>query len=201
MVTAYGRQTEVTRDSDAGARRVWVWSARLYVAAADVTCMTLTAAVRVPSAATGDGQTHTLERDYRRRMRRLPVSRATAGRGHRVRTQVYFGWLGSCRTPPVSPHAIVYGNSERGFSPCSMRSPTRSRYYVQCPLDKVEDRTDQRLGRTATPPDPALPKLSSPAPASKKEHCPVAQLCGRPMRFLPFSSPGMLPTSCRPPAP
>jgi p-hydroxybenzoate 3-monooxygenase len=58
-----------------------------------------------------------------------------------------FGWLGVLAdVPPVSPHAIVYGNSERGFSLCSMRSLTRSRYYVQCPLDdKVEQWSDQRF--------------------------------------------------------
>ena len=41
-------------------------------------------------------------------------------------------------TPPVS-HELIYANHERGFALCSMRSPTRSRYYVQCALDdKVE---------------------------------------------------------------
>ena len=55
-----------------------------------------------------------------------------------------FGWLGVLAdVPPVSPHAIVYGNHERGFSLCSMRSLTRSRYYVQCPMtDKVEQWSD-----------------------------------------------------------
>ena len=58
-----------------------------------------------------------------------------------------FGWLGILAdVPPVSPHAIIYANSERGFALCSMRSLTRSRYYVQCPMsDKVEQWTDQRF--------------------------------------------------------
>ncbi len=58
-----------------------------------------------------------------------------------------FGWLGVLAdVPPVSPHAIIYGNSPEGFSLCSMRSLTRSRYYVQCPLsDKVEDWSDARF--------------------------------------------------------
>jgi p-hydroxybenzoate 3-monooxygenase len=57
-----------------------------------------------------------------------------------------FGWLGLLSdTPPVS-HEIVYGAHERGFSLCSMRSLTRSRYYVEVPLeDKVEDWSDERF--------------------------------------------------------
>ena len=46
-----------------------------------------------------------------------------------------FGWLGVLSdTPPVS-HELIYANHARGFALCSMRSPTRSRYYVQCALD------------------------------------------------------------------
>jgi len=57
-----------------------------------------------------------------------------------------FGWLGLLAdTPPVS-HEIVYGAHERGFSLCSMRSMTRSRYYVEVPLDaKLEDWSDDRF--------------------------------------------------------
>jgi p-hydroxybenzoate 3-monooxygenase len=54
-----------------------------------------------------------------------------------------FGWLGLLSdTPPVS-HELIYINSPRGFSLCSMRSHTRSRYYLQVPLtEKVEDWSD-----------------------------------------------------------
>ena len=54
-----------------------------------------------------------------------------------------FGWLGLLSdTPPVS-HELIYVNSPRGFALCSMRSPTRSRYYLQVPLtEKVEDWSD-----------------------------------------------------------
>ena len=66
-----------------------------------------------------------------------------------VRTyeRVYpFGWLGVLsETPPVSPE-LIYANHERGFALCSMRSLTRSRYYVQCSLeDKVEQWSDERF--------------------------------------------------------
>src|SRR5690606_2138167 len=59
----------------------------------------------------------------------------------RVYEKVYpFGWLGlMADTPPVS-REIIYAAHERGFSLSSMRSLTRSRYYVQVPMDeKVEN--------------------------------------------------------------
>src|SRR5689334_9844945 len=45
-----------------------------------------------------------------------------------------FGWLGVLSdTRPVSEE-LIYVSHERGFALCSMRSPTRSRCYVQCSL-------------------------------------------------------------------
>src|SRR5690606_32228962 len=57
-----------------------------------------------------------------------------------------FGWLGLLSdTPPVSEE-LIYATHERGFALCSMRSPTRSRYYLQVSLDeKVEDWSDERF--------------------------------------------------------
>jgi p-hydroxybenzoate 3-monooxygenase len=57
-----------------------------------------------------------------------------------------FGWLGLLSdTPPVSDE-LIYTNHERGFALCSMRSRTRSRYYVQCSLDEqVEQWSDDRF--------------------------------------------------------
>jgi p-hydroxybenzoate 3-monooxygenase len=54
-----------------------------------------------------------------------------------------FGWLGLLAdTPPVSDE-LIYVNSERGFALCSMRSRTRSRYYLQVPLsDQITDWSD-----------------------------------------------------------
>ncbi len=47
-----------------------------------------------------------------------------------------FGWLGILSdTPPVSDE-LIYVHHARGFALCSMRSPTRSRYYLQCSLDE-----------------------------------------------------------------
>lgn len=57
-----------------------------------------------------------------------------------------FGWLGILADVPPCNHELIYANHERGFALASMRSPTRSRYYVQVPMDeKVEDWPDDRL--------------------------------------------------------
>ena len=85
-----------------------------------------------------------------------------------------FGWLGLLSdTPPVS-HELIYVNSPRGFALCSMRSPTRSRYYLQVPLtEKVEDWSDEAFweelrlrlddkGRDALVTGPSLEKSIAP---------------------------------------
>ncbi len=57
-----------------------------------------------------------------------------------------FGWLGVLADVPPCDHELIYSNSERGFALASMRSPTRSRYYVQCSLDdRIEDWSDERF--------------------------------------------------------
>lgn len=57
-----------------------------------------------------------------------------------------FGWLGILADVPPCNHELIYANHERGFALASMRSETRSRYYVDVPLtDKVEDWSDARL--------------------------------------------------------
>jgi p-hydroxybenzoate 3-monooxygenase len=54
-----------------------------------------------------------------------------------------FGWLGILADVPPVRDELIYANHARGFALCSMRSHTRSRYYVQCNIDdKVENWTD-----------------------------------------------------------
>lgn len=69
---------------------------------------------------------------------------ATSGSGFE---KVYpFGWLGILSDVPPCNHELIYANHENGFALASMRSSTRSRYYIQVPLtDKVEDWPDERL--------------------------------------------------------
>ncbi|MFN7120858.1 MAG: 4-hydroxybenzoate 3-monooxygenase [Hydrogenophaga sp.] len=97
-----------------------------------------------------------------------------------------FGWLGVLAdVPPVSTHAIVYANSERGFGLCSMRSLTRSRYYVQCPIDdKVEAWSDDRfwdeLRRRL---DPEMAERMITGPSIEKSIAPLRSFVAEPMRF------------------
>lgn len=57
-----------------------------------------------------------------------------------------FGWLGILADVPPCNHELVYANHQRGFALASMRSPTRSRCYLQCAADdRVEEWSDQRF--------------------------------------------------------
>ena len=98
---------------------------------------------------THNGQTHRLDCDFIAGCDGFHgVSRASVPKSAiREYEKVYpFGWLGLLSdTPPVS-HELIYANTEHGFALCSMRSNTRSRYYVQVPLtDKVEQWSDERF--------------------------------------------------------
>jgi p-hydroxybenzoate 3-monooxygenase len=97
-----------------------------------------------------------------------------------------FGWLGVLAdVPPVSPHAIIYGNSPRGFSLCSMRSMTRSRYYVQCPMtDKVDDWSDARFwNELKLRLDEDTASRIIIGPSIEKSIAPLGSFVAEPMRF------------------
>ena len=65
----------------------------------------------------------------------------------KVFERVYpFGWLGVLADMPPVHAELVYAKHARGFALCSMRSPTRSRYYLQVPVEeKLEDWADERF--------------------------------------------------------
>jgi p-hydroxybenzoate 3-monooxygenase len=96
-----------------------------------------------------------------------------------------FGWLGVLsETPPVSPE-LIYCNHERGFALCSMRSATRSRYYVQCALDdKVEAWSDDAFWAElrARLDAPAAAALVT-GPSIEKSIAPLRSFVAEPMRF------------------
>ena len=85
----------------------------------------------------------------------------------RTYERVYpFGWLGILsETPPVAEE-LIYANHERGFALCSMRSHTRSRYYIQCRRDDhVENWTDDAFWdelRRRLPPEEAERLITGP---------------------------------------
>ena len=78
-----------------------------------------------------------------------------------------FGWLGILADVPPVAEELVYANHARGFALCSMRSKTRSRYYVQCGLDqKVEDWPDSRFWdelRARLPAETATAMVTGPS--------------------------------------
>jgi len=51
-----------------------------------------------------------------------------------------FGWLGILADVPPVAEELIYAAHPRGFALCSMRSKTRSRYYVQVPAAEDADR-------------------------------------------------------------
>jgi p-hydroxybenzoate 3-monooxygenase len=96
-----------------------------------------------------------------------------------------FGWLGILADVPPVSHELIYAGSERGFALCSMRSATRSRYYVQCGLDeRVEDWSDARfwdeLRRRL---DPASAAALVTGPSIEKSIAPLRSFVAEPMRF------------------
>ncbi|MDE1997204.1 MAG: 4-hydroxybenzoate 3-monooxygenase, partial [Rhizobiaceae bacterium] len=96
-----------------------------------------------------------------------------------------FGWLGVLTDAPPVNHELVYANHPRGFALCSMRSPTRSRYYIQCPLtEKVEDWSDERFWdelRRRLPAHHAEALIT--APSFEKSIAPLRSFVAEPMRF------------------
>jgi len=96
-----------------------------------------------------------------------------------------FGWMGVLsETPPVS-HELIYSNHERGFALCSMRSMTRSRYYVQCPIDdKVEDWSDERFwDELRLRLDREAAETLVTGPSIEKGIAPLRSFVAEPMRF------------------
>ena len=115
------------------------------------------------------------------------VSRRTVPPGA-IKTfeRVYpFGWLGLLSdTPPVSDE-LIYIRHELGFALCSMRSPIRSRYYLQCSLaEDVDAWPDERfweeLRRRL---DDEARRVLVTGPSLEKSIAPLRSFVAEPMRF------------------
>jgi p-hydroxybenzoate 3-monooxygenase len=135
-----------------------------------------------------DGVTHTLRCEYIAGCDGYHgVSRASVPeQSVTCHERVYpFGWLGILAdTPPVS-HELIYTNHARGFALCSMRSPTRTRYYVQCSLeDKVENWSDDAFWEELrTRLDPETAERLVTGPSIEKSIAPLRSFVAEPMRF------------------
>ncbi len=96
-----------------------------------------------------------------------------------------FGWLGVLAdTPPVHDE-LIYAHHERGFALCSMRSATRTRYYIQVPLsEKVEDWSDERFWdelRKRIPAEQAEKLVTGPS--IEKSIAPLRSFVVEPMQY------------------
>ncbi len=95
-----------------------------------------------------------------------------------------FGWLGILAdVPPCNPE-LIYANHARGFALASMRSHTRSRYYIDVPLtEKVEDWSDDRLwDELAIRLGPDAAARITRGPALEKSIAPLRSYVFEPMR-------------------
>jgi p-hydroxybenzoate 3-monooxygenase len=95
------------------------------------------------------------------------------------------GWLGILSdTPPVSEE-LIYVHHPLGFALCSMRTPTRSRYYIQCSLaEHIDEWPDERFW------EELKPRLDAEArgrlitgPSIEKSIAPLRSFVAEPMRF------------------
>jgi p-hydroxybenzoate 3-monooxygenase len=96
-----------------------------------------------------------------------------------------FGWLGLLSdTPPVSPE-LIYTRHARGFALCSMRSKTRSRYYVQCRLDDNVDAwsDDMFWDELRHRLDAEAAETLVTGPSLEKSIAPLRSFVAEPMRF------------------
>ena len=182
-VVVYG-QTEVTRDlmdarAAAGAKTVYE---------ADNVSVHDFDTQRPRVRYTKDGATHEVECDFIAGCDGFHgVCRQSVPQGAlQTFERVYpFGWLGVLsETPPVSEE-LIYVCHERGFALCSMRSHSRSRYYIQCALEeKVGEWPDERFwDELRARLDPKAAHDLVTGPSIEKSIAPLRSFVAEPMRF------------------
>ena len=96
-----------------------------------------------------------------------------------------FGWLGILSDTPPVDEELIYISDPRGFALCSMRSPTRSRYYLQCGLDEqIENWSDERFWDQlkARLPTEHQKRLVT-GPSIEKSIAPLRSFVAEPMRY------------------
>src|SRR5271165_7079306 len=182
-VMVYG-QTEITRDLMDG--RASDGMTTVY-AAYDVAVHDIFGATpRVSWRA--DGKFHEIECDFIAGCDGFHgVSRKSVPPGAiKTYERVYpFGWLGLLSdTPPVSQE-LIYVRHDLGFALCSMRSPTRSRYYLQCSLaEDVDAWPDERFWEELRLRlDDEAQRALVTGPSLEKSIAPLRSFVAEPMRF------------------
>jgi len=96
-----------------------------------------------------------------------------------------FGWLGILADVPPCDHELIYCNHEHGFALASMRSTTRSRYYLQVAEDeKVENWSDERFwDELAVRLGPQVAEHVTRGPSFEKTIAPLRSFVAEPMRW------------------
>ena len=96
-----------------------------------------------------------------------------------------FGWLGVLADVPPAWDELIYASSSRGFALASMRSPTRVRCYVQCPLDdRVEQWSDERFwNEFKTRIGPEVAERMQTGASIEKSIAPLRSFVAEPMRY------------------
>jgi p-hydroxybenzoate 3-monooxygenase len=110
---------------------------------------------------------------------RLPASSC------RTFERIYpFGWLGILADVAPCSSELIYAHHDRGFALASMRSPTRSRYYIQCDLgENIKDWPDERVWeelkvRLDSEPPPHI----TTGPSIEKSIAPLRSFVSTPMQ-------------------
>jgi len=96
-----------------------------------------------------------------------------------------FGWLGILADVPPCNHELIYANHARGFALASMRSATRSRYYIDVPLtERTEDWSDDRVwDELAVRLGPEAAAHITRGPSLEKSIAPLRSFVFEPMRY------------------
>lgn len=96
-----------------------------------------------------------------------------------------FGWLGILADVPPCDDELIYSNHANGFALASMRSQTRSRYYIQCPIDEdIKNWPDERLwDELAIRLGPKTAAKMACGPALEKSIAPLRSFMAEPMRY------------------
>ncbi len=113
-----------------------------------------------------------------------PSRQVVLSRGTEYHREYPFGWLGILADVPPCHHELIYSHHERGFALASMRSHTRSRYYIDVPLtEKIEDWSDDRIWDELARrlPDEAAAKIVR-GPSIEKSIAPLRSYVFAPMR-------------------
>lgn len=114
-----------------------------------------------------------------------PSRQAIPASAAREFERVYpFGWLGILADVPPCNDELIYANHENGFALASMRSRTRSRYYIDVAMtEKVEDWPDDRLwDELAVRLGPDVAANMTQGPALDKSIAPLRSYVFEPMQ-------------------